>query len=940
MYAYFNAQLGFDELLPGTPFDDAKHPPIIPALPYSITPLPGAKNDYFAASRQETRAEKEIRRQEVVRRRLRPSCFEEACAYGNLPAAIIAWAEGNFDIATRRVIYESSDATALMWASLRGHLSIVRFLLDQKAPVNAVNQIGHTALQWGIIGGHVEVVRQLLESGADPAQRDKQGFDASFVAVHRSDLPMLMMLTGEAVRDGVLRTSNDGLVFYGPNPIATAPAPQGKTYFLLDPKRRDVQGHTLLHWAAYNNSSATCQYLVEHWGFDVNAVDYQGRTPLIWSAREGFAECIEYLLGCGADRNHCDEDGWTALQYSRTRNHPEAAHVLSTYPLTQVLDHKGNSGASCDATAEVELSTKEEAMEALPLVQNRYISVRDRRAFGTWKMIRTYPTFALMAIFSLAYLLSAYIITGLMPPLFSHFIIGGYFFKNVVWMSLAGVAEQSRVAGPPLPYTRKIGIAVTVAESVRGIWLYRLRDPSNLFVVCGLLFTQVYAWNSLGFSPLFHSSATSSVLDQRQWLPNVSKNSSWTPPPVHSLFGLSLFRLTTLQPLLFTSAATDPAVRMEEEAQWVVRTTLCSLLVLLLICMVLCKTLASRSFMRKSEEGTMRSSPLWRIIAARDYRWLHPRFLFLERHMQLPLRAFYCQELDVVVRGYDSYSAWLDCAIGAANHVFFVLALTFLSLLQFLLFTWGIQQAQSALQCPAQTPWYAGGFYAFQDVATLQASLNQTAAVPVASDAPPVASIAWLHTAMELFLHGLPCRQYSHLQGLTTAYVTSATTTTSTSGALAALRRGLFLASYYILPTRANLLGVWAFHFTFAACIAATVVAVRQWRGVWLAATQVELVNPIAQGADGSLVALFPPDATRSTPCPLISPEEERYFAAAFPAKARAIALPRAGPRCIYAAGNGLVNCLVFLCGQSGLRWRRAMAVSSSNAPVQTPMLT
>ncbi|TPP52963.1 Ankyrin repeats (3 copies) family protein [Leishmania donovani] len=925
MKGMWDQQVGLDEYLPGTPNPERWHYHN-PAddFPYDIM----GRGNFAAAAEQHrarTAAERLFREHDAVRRRQFPSCFEEACAYGNLQAVILMWAQGTVDIPTRRAVYEGNNASSLMWAAFKGHLSIVRFLVDHDAPLEAVNGLGHTALQWAITGGHTDVVRYLLDHGADPSHRDRQGFDASFAAVQSGHLALLLMLTEDAAREGrLLQTSDHGLVFYKPSlePQAQAATRENprtkKPYYLLNPQQRDVEGHTLMHWAAYRNSPATCQYLLDHWGYDVDAQDSHGRTPLVWAAREGFSEVMELLLSRGADRHITDSDGWTALQHARVRNHPEAVYVLESYPVSS-LTAATAATTSDNALADRELSEMADSVKVALLEasaeatinttsRGRYVCVRDRRAAGTLRMIRTNTTFAMMAIAGPVYLALTFLLMKVLPPIASYLPFGMFFFKN----------------------------------SVRGTWRFRLREPINLFIWLTFLVVQVWAWNSLGLVPLFSLSGRDAAAAQERQAASAAAAALWgtsatstadgtdRQPLIH-YFGLSLIRLLTFQssPLdqfqADTVAATPAFVAAEKtymaQSNNLVRWVLMLLLLTSVTCAVLCKLLAGRSMMRASEEGTLRTSPLWRILASRQYRWLHPRFFSQERHMQIPLRAFYCRERDIVVRGYDGYSSLLDSPIGRSNHLLFVLSLTCFALFELLVMTWGTQQTRVLLRCPERVPWYRDAFFAFQTTEAMAATVAARGPMPattwdntslqaatpsmLAAEAP-VLSFAWLNTAMEVWLHGLPCRQYRLLDEITMNYVKAA----AASAAAAAHKpsilgscvlRGVFLFRYYIWPTRASMLGVWVLHYSAIAAVLIGCVAMRQWIGVWCGATRMELANPLAQGSDGELVSIFPKDAQQAQRVVPIDDDEERYYAT---------------------------------------RWVGAMTVSSHNAPVKTPMLS
>jgi ankyrin repeat protein len=93
---------------------------------------------------------------------------------------------------------KESNRTALMWASLRGHLDVVRLLLERRADVNARDDNGETALLSASGKGGIGVVKLLLDKGADINARDKNGRNALMTPswLGQSDVVKLLLEKG------------------------------------------------------------------------------------------------------------------------------------------------------------------------------------------------------------------------------------------------------------------------------------------------------------------------------------------------------------------------------------------------------------------------------------------------------------------------------------------------------------------------------------------------------------------------------------------------------------------------------------------------------------------------------------------------------------------------------------------------------------------------
>jgi len=65
--------------------------------------------------------------------------------------------------------------TALLWASAKGYLEIVKELINRGADKNIQDVEGFTPLSWASSLGHIDVVSELVSRGADRTIKNKFG---------------------------------------------------------------------------------------------------------------------------------------------------------------------------------------------------------------------------------------------------------------------------------------------------------------------------------------------------------------------------------------------------------------------------------------------------------------------------------------------------------------------------------------------------------------------------------------------------------------------------------------------------------------------------------------------------------------------------------------------------------------------------------------------
>uniref|UniRef100_A0A452Z8M0 Uncharacterized protein n=3 Tax=Aegilops tauschii subsp. strangulata TaxID=200361 RepID=A0A452Z8M0_AEGTS len=88
-----------------------------------------------------------------------------------------------------------------------------------------------------------------------------------------------------------------------------------------------LEGFSALHIAASKGSLGVCRYLVEELLVDVDLVDKEGRTPLLFATYHN-GGTAEYLLDHGANQDKADHDGSSLLHYAAELGNCEMVELL------------------------------------------------------------------------------------------------------------------------------------------------------------------------------------------------------------------------------------------------------------------------------------------------------------------------------------------------------------------------------------------------------------------------------------------------------------------------------------------------------------------------------------------------------------------------------------------------------------------------------------
>lgn len=223
------------------------------------------------------------------------NALTEAAIAGDLDKVEYAINSGA-DINFKREIWMEGKKTPIIFAWEKGHLKIVKYLIDKGANIDDKNKNGRTPLMLAIEGGNFNYLNYLAKNDADNNQ-----------SYHNEETPLTLDIQFEKEKFDVISY----LVKKGANV-----------------NQEDYNGDTPLTIAINKGNIKIIKFLIES-GANLNLREnsYYG-TPLILAADLGNLEIVSYLVKKGANINEKGKYGYSALMVASQKGHIEIVKFL------------------------------------------------------------------------------------------------------------------------------------------------------------------------------------------------------------------------------------------------------------------------------------------------------------------------------------------------------------------------------------------------------------------------------------------------------------------------------------------------------------------------------------------------------------------------------------------------------------------------------------
>src|SRR4249920_1465185 len=201
------------------------------------------------------------------------------------------------------------------WAVYKVDYELIDALIAKKARVDVVNEFGSTPLAEAVKLADARMVKMLLAAGARVDRADESGQTPLMLAIKTGELPIVeTLVTAGANVNAVEEFQHQTPLMWA----VTAPKHAAEMTRLLLSKGASVKARALYtDWPNQLSSEPRAQYR-----------PVGGLTALLYASRNGCSDCVQALIGAGADVHVPTPEGATPLMISLDNDHNDVAALL------------------------------------------------------------------------------------------------------------------------------------------------------------------------------------------------------------------------------------------------------------------------------------------------------------------------------------------------------------------------------------------------------------------------------------------------------------------------------------------------------------------------------------------------------------------------------------------------------------------------------------
>lgn len=253
---------------------------------------------------------------------------------------------------------------------------IAELLISKGADIYVKNRGGTTTLDYAAALGKQKIVELIVSKGIDIASKNKALMAAA--SSGQKDTAGFLISNGASVaynkghhgKTPLMEASERGHYGIAELLISAGADVNAKDYDGITPliftlkygKREYASGSDgkvpPAYYTELTGRKKVAELLIEK-GADVNVTDYKGQTPLMYTAINDIKELAELLISKGAFTNLKDDLGNTALSYARKNKNTEIAKLITSNPRPAQLAKKRTRTVTVDKEAQVAKETLE-----------------------------------------------------------------------------------------------------------------------------------------------------------------------------------------------------------------------------------------------------------------------------------------------------------------------------------------------------------------------------------------------------------------------------------------------------------------------------------------------------------------------------------------------------------------------------------------------------